>query len=209
VSLSLRKDICSVASDKTASNNRISVTNISRWKRYDPVLKYCVTICLYGQNKAVKTFNISNYPRRKLNSWPPGCKVGQQTLHLLWNPELHNRIHKSRPLILILNHLNPIHAVTFYFFTNDFSVTVTLRTGVQDCLLPSGFPIKMLYLFVISPMCTTCLAYIILLDLITVILSIGGHNVWCTSLFYFLNPPVNFFICFQISSSESYSEFFS
>jgi hypothetical protein len=64
--------------------------------------------------------------------------------------------------------------------------------------LPSGFPIEMLYPLVIFPMHTTCLTYLMLLDLITVIIYGAGYNVWNISFCYFLHPPVTFFLSFQI-----------
>jgi hypothetical protein len=44
------------------------------------------------------------------------------------------------------------------------------RLGLPDDLFPSGFPIKTLYTFLSSPMRATCLAHLILLDLICLII---------------------------------------
>jgi len=41
---------------------------------------------------------------------------------------------------------------------------------LPSCLFPSGFPYKILYTFIISPMCATCLAPIILPYFITLII---------------------------------------
>jgi len=50
-----------------------------------------------------------------------------------------------------------------------------LRLGRATGLFPSGFPTKILYIFLISPMRGTCLANLILFHLITLIISCEGE----------------------------------
>jgi hypothetical protein len=51
-------------------------------------------------------------PFWETNSHPDSPKIPR----LSWNPKVHNRVHKSPPLVPILNHMNPAHTLTPYFF---------------------------------------------------------------------------------------------
>jgi hypothetical protein len=61
--------------------------------------------------------------------------------------------------------------------------------GLLSGLFPSGFLTKILYTFLISPMHTTCLAQLILLDLIIVTIFGKIYKLWSSSLCSFLQPP--------------------
>jgi len=65
-----------------------------------------------------------------------------------------------------------------------------LRLGLPSGLFPSGFPTKILYASLISPIRVTWPAHLILLDLIT--LSIFGEacKLWSSSLSSLLHSPV-------------------
>jgi hypothetical protein len=64
----------------------------------------------------------------------------QEILRLLWNQKIHYRVHKSLSLVPNLTQLHPVHTFPPHF------------PKIQSCshLLPSGFPTKILFAFLIS-----------------------------------------------------------
>lgn len=50
----------------------------------------------------------------KYNNWSPTYEI----LCLLQSPNVHCRIHKSRPTFPVMNQINPIHTITDYFITS-------------------------------------------------------------------------------------------
>jgi hypothetical protein len=48
--------------------------------------------------------------------------ISREISHLLWNPKVHYRFHKSTPLDPNLSHSEPIHILTLHFLTIYFNI---------------------------------------------------------------------------------------
>ena len=77
-------------------------------------------------------------------------------------PKVHYRTHKCPPPVSILSQLDPVHTPTSILILSSH-----LRLGLPYGLFPSGFPTKIFYTSLISPIHATCPAHLILLYLIT------------------------------------------
>jgi hypothetical protein len=73
-------------------------------------------------------------------------------------------------MVHILSHMNPVRTFPPYFPKIYSNIISDLRQGLQDSLFPSGFPTKVLYALLISPIHAICPAPAIVLDLITPII---------------------------------------
>jgi len=80
---------------------------------------------------------------------------------------VHNRVHKSPPLVPILSRMNPVLFSAHYFPKIHSNTTSNLRPGLPSGLFPSGFPTTIFYAFLITPMRVTCSVHLILLDFST------------------------------------------
>jgi hypothetical protein len=78
-----------------------------------------------------------------------------------------------------------------------------LRLGLPSGLFPSGFPTKILYASLISPIRVTWPAHLILLDLITLIIFGEACKLWSSSLCSLLRPPATSYLPVACSSALS------
>jgi len=67
-----------------------------------------------------------------------------------------------------------------------------LCLGLPSGFYPSGFPIKILYSFLISPMRATCSAHLIHFDIVTLIIFVIANKLWSCFLCNPLHPPATF-----------------
>jgi len=70
---------------------------------------------------------------------------------ILWNPKVHYRIHKCPPPVPTLSQINLAHAPHPTSWRSILILSSHLCLGILSGLFPSGFPIKTLYAYLLSP----------------------------------------------------------
>jgi hypothetical protein len=115
--------------------------------------------------------------------------ASQEIPHILWNPEVRYRIHKSTPPFPILSQLNSVHAHPTPW-RSILILSSHLRLDLASGRLPSGLPTKILYAPHFFPIRPTCPANLILLDLINRIIFGDEYRSLSSSLCSLLRSPV-------------------
>jgi hypothetical protein len=91
--------------------------------------------------------------------------ASQEIPHILWNPNVHYRIHKCPLPVRVLSHIKPVHAPHPTYWRSILILSSYLRLGLPSGLFPSGLLTKTLYTTFLSPLRTTYHTHLILLNL--------------------------------------------
>jgi hypothetical protein len=109
---------------------------------------------------------------------------------MLWNPKVHYRIYKCPLPVPILSQINSVHAPFPTFWRSILILSFHLLLGLPSGLCPTGFSTKTLYTPLLSSIRSKCIAYLVLLDLITRIIFGEEFKSLSSSLCIFLHSPV-------------------
>jgi hypothetical protein len=87
----------------------------------------------------LKNYHLTNSmeqsPSCKLNR----CSTGQEIPRRLWSPNVHYHVHKSAPLDIILNKVNPVHTATLYSSEIYFKISYHVRSRDSSVGIALGY----------------------------------------------------------------------
>ena len=75
---------------------------------------------------------------RQSLSWEAD-RSSQDIPRILWNPNIHHRLHNSPPLVLILSQIDPVHVPHPTSWKSILILSFHLQLGIPSGLFPPGF----------------------------------------------------------------------
>jgi hypothetical protein len=105
-----------------------------------------------GQRKLHNLYS-SNSMEQSPSGEANSCSPSQEIPHLSWNPKVHSHVHKSLPLVPVLNQIHPVHTFLPYFPKTHSSIIFPFMPRSSSDLFPSVLLSKILYAFLICHVC--------------------------------------------------------